>query len=111
LGEGHGAAQTGAVPESREKAVLFSLSYNSKDNTAAASSSGTGFTANKDAIDLLIYGDNASGIRDNVELDGSWAAAGTFSTSALTGSSITFNIYQASGTQVAVQQGLDLTIV
>lgn len=35
----------------------------------------------------------------------------TFSTSALTGATITFNLYQASGTQVAVQQGLDLTIV
>ena len=77
----------------------------------AASSSGSGFSKNGDVIDLLIYGDNATATRDNVELDGSWTAAGTFSTSALTGSTITFNIYQASGTQVAVQQGLDLTIV
>ena len=77
----------------------------------AASSSGSGFSKNGDVIDVLIYGDNASAIRDNVELGGSWTAAGTFSTSALTGSTITFNLYQASGTQVAVQQGLDLTIV
>jgi trimeric autotransporter adhesin len=77
----------------------------------AATSSGSGFSKNGDVIDLLIYGDNATTTRDNVELGGSWAAAGTFSTSALTGSTITFNIYQASGTQVAVQQGLDLTIV
>jgi Ca2+-binding RTX toxin-like protein len=77
----------------------------------AASSSGSGFSKNGDVIDLLIYGDNATATRDNVELGGSWTAAGTFSTSALTGSTITFNLYQASGTQVAVQQGLDLTIV
>ena len=77
----------------------------------AASSSGSGFSKNGDVIDLLIYGDNATATRDNVELGGTWTAAGTFSTSALTGSTITFNIYQASGTQVAVQQGMDLTIV
>jgi hypothetical protein len=37
-------------------------------------------------------------------------AAGTFSTSVLTGSSITFDVYQAGGVQVAVQQGLDLIL-
>ena len=74
----------------------------------AASSSGTGLSANGDAIDLLIYGDNAGPICDNVDLSGGWTAAGTFSTSALTGSSITFDVYQASGAQIAVQQGLDL---
>jgi Ca2+-binding RTX toxin-like protein len=75
----------------------------------AASSSGTGFSANGDAIDLLIYGDNASSIRDNVNLIGGWNLAGSFSTSALTGSSMSFAIYEASGAQVAVQQGLEIS--
>jgi hypothetical protein len=62
-------------------------------------------------ITVNIFENLENTTRDNVELGGTWTAAGTFSTSALTGSTITFNIYQASGTQVAVQQGLDLTIV
>ena len=75
----------------------------------AATGSGS-FNVNGDTLDLVIYGDNTTGVRDNVDLTGGWTAAGTFSTSVLTGSSITFDVYQAGGVQVAVQQGLDLTV-
>jgi Ca2+-binding RTX toxin-like protein len=75
----------------------------------AATGSGS-FTVNGDTLDLLVYGDNTTATRDNVDLTGGWTAAGTFSTSVLTGSSITFDVYQAGGVQVAVQQGLDLTV-
>lgn len=77
----------------------------------AASASGTGFSANGDAIDLFVYGDNTTETRDNVDLTGGWTAAGTYTTSTITGSSTTFDIYQANGSQVAVQQGLDLLVM
>lgn len=76
----------------------------------ASTASGSGLSANGDALDLLIYGDNAGPTVDNVDLSGGWTAAGAFTTSVLTGSSMTFNVYQAGGTQVAVQQGLDLLV-
>jgi Ca2+-binding RTX toxin-like protein len=76
----------------------------------ASTASGTGLKANGEPLDLLIYGDNAGPTVDDVDLSGGWAAAGTFTTSVLTGSSMTFNVYQAGGVQVAVQQGLDLIV-
>ena len=38
---------------------------------------------------------------------GGWTANGTVTTSTVTVSETTFNLYSASGVQVAVQQGLD----
>jgi hypothetical protein len=69
LGEGHGAAQTGDVPDSREKAVLLSLSYNSKDNTA--SQPGLSLLGQK-LRDAVILGDRAEAwyeIRYNSDAD------------------------------------------
>ena len=74
----------------------------------AASSSGTGLSANGDAIDLFVFGDNVGSVRDNVTLTGGWAASGTITTSEITGVSTTFALYIAGSTQVAVQQGLDI---
>jgi Ca2+-binding RTX toxin-like protein len=75
-----------------------------------ASSSGTSFSANGDAIDLFVFGDNAGAVRDNVALTGGWTASGTVTTSEITGASATFALYAAGSSQVAVQHGLDIAI-
>ena len=74
----------------------------------AAGSSGTGLSANGDAIDLFVFGDNAGAVRDNVALTGGWTASGTMTTSEITGASTTFALYVAGSSQIAVQQGLDI---
>jgi Ca2+-binding RTX toxin-like protein len=74
----------------------------------ASTSSGTGFSANGDAIDLFVFGDNDGGVRDNVTLTGGWTANGTITTDQVTGSSTTFTIYVAGTSQVAVQQDLEV---
>jgi hypothetical protein len=76
----------------------------------ANTASGTGLNANGEAIDLFIHGDNVGPIVDNIDLSGGWSAAGTFTTSVVTGASTTFDVYQANGVQVAVQQGLDQSV-
>ena len=58
-------------------------------------------------VDLFTFGDDGGEIRNDVNLNGGWTANGVFATSAVTGSETTFNLYIASGIQVAVQQGLD----
>ena len=73
----------------------------------ASSSSASGISANGDDIDLFILGDDQGDIRDNVDLDGGWTANGSVTTSAVTCTETTFNLYVASRVQVAVQQGLD----
>ena len=75
----------------------------------ATSSSGTGLTANGDAIDLFVFGDNVGTVRDNVMLTGGWTASGTI-TSEITGASTTFALYIAGSSQIAVQQGLDAVV-
>ena len=74
----------------------------------ASTSSGTGLSANGDAIDLLVFGDNDGGVRDNVIWTGGWTANGTITTDQLTSVSTTFNVYVAGTSQVAVQQDLDV---
>ena len=78
--------------------------------TLVSSSSGTGLAANGDNVDLLIFGDVDGDIRDDVSLAGGWSAAGTLATSVLGGAMMSFDIYQANGMQVAVQQGLDFSV-
>jgi Ca2+-binding RTX toxin-like protein len=74
----------------------------------AATSSGTGLSANGDAIDLFVFGDNEGAERDNVTLTGGWTANGTITTADITGASTTFTLYVAGTSQVAVQQDLDV---
>jgi hypothetical protein len=73
----------------------------------SSTSGGTGISAGGDDIDLFIFGDDQGEVRDDVNLSGGWTANGTVTTSVVTGSETTFNLYVASGVQVAVQQGLD----
>ena len=76
----------------------------------ASSSSGSGISANGDNVDLFILGDAEGEVRDAAGLSGGWTAAGTLSTSSLNETLLTFDLYQANGVQVAVQQGLDQLI-
>jgi hypothetical protein len=43
-------------------------------------------------------------------LSGIWSQVGTFTSSAVTGTETTFKLYLAAGTQIAVQDGLDMAI-
>jgi Ca2+-binding RTX toxin-like protein len=74
----------------------------------ASTSSGTGLTANGDAIDLFVFGDNDGAVVDNVALTGGWTANGTIITDQVNGTSTTFNVYVAGTSQVAVQQALSV---
>jgi hypothetical protein len=76
----------------------------------ASTSGGSGISAGGDNIDLFVFGDDQGEVRDDVNLSGGWSANGTLTTNAVTGTETTFNLYIASGVQVAVQQGLDQVV-
>ncbi len=71
---------------------------------------GTGLSANGDNIDLFVAGDAAGSVRDNLSLVGGWTEAGTFNSATITGSATTFTLYVVAGSQIAVQDGLDVTL-
>jgi Ca2+-binding RTX toxin-like protein len=75
----------------------------------AATSSGTGLSANGDDIDLFIFGDAEGATVDGVTLTGGWTASGTIATADITGSTTTFALYISGSSQVAVQQGLEIS--
>lgn len=77
----------------------------------ALTSSGTGLSANGDDVDLFIFGDADGPTVDSVGLSGGWTASGTMVTADITGVVTTFNLYVAGGSQVAVQNGLDINAV
>ena len=71
----------------------------------SSTSGGTGISAGGDDIELFIFVDDQGETRDDDTLSGGWTVNGTVTTIAVIGSETTFNLYVASGIQVALQQG------
>ena len=82
------------VGDDNDNGIALSLA----DVLDLASTSSGSFNANGDTLDLLIYGDNASGVRDNVDLTGGWdCGRHLLDVGCLLAASITFDVYQAGG--------------
>lgn len=106
-----------AVNVSNIEAINLGVNDNNNNGVAlsladilslAATSSGTGLSANGDNVDLFVFGDNEGAVVDNVTLTGGWTANGTITTAEVTGANTTFMLYVAGTSQVAVQQDLDV---
>jgi hypothetical protein len=115
--ERHGDLDFDAINISNVEAINLGVNDNNNNGVAlsladilslAATSSGTGLSANGDNIDLFVFGDNEGAVVDNVTLTGGWTANGTITTADVTGANTTFTLYVAGTSQIAVQQDLDV---